>query len=135
MTRMEGARELHGDEDELQFQGSLIEEVVAVAELHACGDGGTEQRSTADDAGQSASRYLRSDAPPNECPTITGGTPPPSAASGPFTNAEMSATCWLIFTVLSSHGDPDVPRSETAWHAQPNEVAKRSIHRSQHQAP
>ena len=37
---MEGLRELHGDQGELQLEKGLVEEVVAVPELHVGGDNG-----------------------------------------------------------------------------------------------
>mmetsp|Transcript_35715 Transcript_35715/g.112111 ORF Transcript_35715/g.112111 Transcript_35715/m.112111 type:complete len:233 (-) Transcript_35715:73-771(-) len=100
-------------------------------------DGGTEQSRTAAEAAWPASRYLRTEAPPKEWPIRTGG-PADKAARGPSTKAARSDTCSSILTERWRQllvGEPLVPRSETAWHSQPSEAAKRPIQRSQHHAP
>ena len=90
---------------------------------------GAEQRGAGRRAARS--RYLRTNAPPNEWPTSTGG-----AASGRRRRARRSATCSPMRAFFCpGAGEPDVPRSETAWQSTPSVSEKSSSQFSQHHAP
>mmetsp|Transcript_6812 Transcript_6812/g.14931 ORF Transcript_6812/g.14931 Transcript_6812/m.14931 type:complete len:252 (-) Transcript_6812:152-907(-) len=100
-------------------------------------EGGTEQSNAAPLAVPDTSKYLSTLAPPNEWPTRTGGATP-CTQSVSSTKARRSSTCceMRIFVAPSRVGEPEAPRSDTAWQVQPRAAENLGIHFSdQHQAP